>query len=76
MVSEHGETTLYIAATVPLNILTKPKGMAKPEWVEALEHKLEELEGVSNALWESLDHRVGTLEKRMNAHDSGSSKAP
>ena len=50
--------------------------MVKPKRVEALKHKLEELKGISNALWESWNHRVGTLELKMNVHDSRSSKAP
>ena len=48
--------------------------MALPEWVEALEHKLEDLEAISDALWESLDRRVENLEAKMDAHGSGSSK--
>ena len=51
-------------------ILTKLKGMAMPEQVEAPEHKLEELKRVIDALWESLDHRVGNLEAKMD--DDGS----
>ena len=46
------------------------------EWVEALKHKLEKLERVSDALWESLYCRVGTLEAKMNVHDLGSNKTP
>ena len=50
--------------------------MALPEGVEALKHKLEDLEAVSDALWESLERRVENLEGKINVGDSGSSMAP
>ena len=50
--------------------------MVMPKQVEALKHKLEELKGVSDALWESLNRRVGILKVKMNVHDSRSSKTP
>ena len=56
MVSERGETSFEISAAIPLITLTKSKGMAKPEWLEALEHRHGELEGVSDALWDCLEH--------------------
>ena len=56
MVSECGKTSLEISAAIPLITLTKPKGMAKPEWLEALEHRLGELEGISDTLWDFLEH--------------------
>ena len=37
---------------------------------------MEDLKVVSDALWESLDRWVGTLETKVNVHDSGSNKAP
>ena len=46
------------------------------ERIKALEHKLKDLEGVSNGLWESLDHQVGAVEAKANVHDLGSYKAP
>ena len=42
--------------------------------VGAPEHKLEDRERVSDALWESLDHRVGNLEAKMDDHGSRCSK--
>ena len=50
--------------------------MAISKCVEALKQKLEELKGVSDVLWESLNCQVGNLEAKMDAHGSGSSKAP
>ena len=50
--------------------------MAKPGWLEALEHRLGELKGVSDALWDSLERRVGTFKVRMGVQGSGSSNAP
>ena len=47
---------LQISATMLVNILTKPKEMAKQERMDALKHKLEELKGINDTLWESLDH--------------------
>ena len=76
MVSECGKTSLQISVVVPVNILTKSKGMAKPEWLETLKHRLEELKGVSDALWDSLEHRVGTLEVRIRVQGLGNSNAP
>ena len=45
--------------------------MAKPEWLEVLEHRLGELEGVSDALWDSLERRVGILKVRMKSMAQG-----
>ena len=59
-----------------MNILTKLKGIAKLEWIKTLEHKLEELKGISDALWKFLDHWVGTLVAKIDVHGSGSSKTP
>ena len=44
-----------ISTIMPMNTLTKPKGMMKLKWMDALKYKLEELKGISDALWESLD---------------------
>ena len=44
--------------------------------MDTLEHKLKELKGMSDALWESHDHWVGTLEERMDVHGSRSNKTP
>ena len=37
---------------------------------------LEEVKGISDALWESLDCQVGTLERKIDVHGSRSSKTP
>ena len=54
MVLECSETTLQIYAAVPMNILTKLKGLAKNEWLEAFKDRLMELKGISDALWNLL----------------------
>ena len=59
---------------MPMNAPTKSKGMVKPERMDVLEHKLKELEGMSNALWESLDCQVGIVEARMDVHAYGVAK--
>ena len=43
------------------------KWIVKSKWLDALKHRFKELEGVSDALWQSHDFRVGTLEAKMGA---------
>ena len=50
--------------------------MAKLERMDALEHRVRELKGISDVLWESFDCQVGIFEAKMNIHGSGSNKTP
>ena len=59
---------------MPMDILTNLKGMVKPKQIDALEHSLKELKGISDVLWESLNHQARTLKAIMDVHGTGISK--
>ena len=48
--------------------------MAKSKRLDALKNKRRELKGVSDALWQFLNHQVGTLKVRIGVKDLGSNR--